>query len=78
MNFSIIRMVLNEASLCTGMMVGNVASGYIYAATNAVTLFLIAGSLMTLALAFVYLFVPESLNPANIHTGVSVLFQNIF
>lgn len=63
------RMVLNEASLCTGMMVGNVASGYIYAATNAVTLFVIAGSLMALALAFVYLFVPESLNPANIHTG---------
>lgn len=71
-------MVLNEASLCTGMMVGNVASGYIYAATNAVTLFVIAGSLMALALAFVYLFVPESLNPANIHTGVCVLLQNLF
>ncbi|KAH8279396.1 hypothetical protein KR026_008637 [Drosophila bipectinata] len=66
------RMVLNEASLCTGMMVGNVASGYIYAATNAVTLFAIAGSLMALALAFVYLFVPESLNPANIHSGSRV------
>ncbi|KAH8253159.1 hypothetical protein KR032_003826 [Drosophila birchii] len=64
-----LRMVLNEASLCTGMMVGNVASGYIYAATNALTLFSIAGFLMTLALMFVFFFVPESLNPADIHTG---------
>ncbi|KAH8355685.1 proton-coupled folate transporter [Drosophila serrata] len=64
-----LRMVLNEASLCTGMMVGNVASGYIYAATNALTLFAIAGFLMTLALMFVFCFVPESLNPADIHTG---------
>ncbi|XP_017027155.1 probable peptidoglycan muropeptide transporter SLC46 [Drosophila kikkawai] len=64
-----LRMVLNEASLCTGMMVGNVASGYIYAATNALTLFAIAGFLMTLALMFVFFFVPESLNPADIHTG---------
>ncbi|KAH8285452.1 hypothetical protein KR054_009496 [Drosophila jambulina] len=64
-----LRMVLNEASLCTGMMVGNVASGYIYAATNALTLFAIAGFLMTLALMFVFFFVPESLNPADIYTG---------
>ncbi|KAH8258059.1 hypothetical protein KR038_005243 [Drosophila bunnanda] len=64
-----LRMVLNEASLCTGMMLGNVASGYIYAATNALTLFAIAGFLMTLALMFVFFFVPESLNPADIHTG---------
>jgi len=64
-------MVLNEASLCAGMMVGNVASGYIYAATNALVLFSIAGCLMMLALMYVFMFVPESLNPADIHTGVS-------
>ncbi|EDW85956.1 uncharacterized protein Dwil_GK23342 [Drosophila willistoni] len=64
-----LRMVLNEASLCSGMMAGNVASGYIYAATNALTLFIIAGSLMTLALIYVFFFVPESLKPENIHTG---------
>ncbi|KAH8277558.1 hypothetical protein KR018_000692 [Drosophila ironensis] len=67
-----LRMVLNEASLCTGMMLGNVASGYIYASTNALTVFSIAGGLMTLALMYVYFFVPESLNPADIHTGSRV------
>ncbi|XP_016929152.2 probable peptidoglycan muropeptide transporter SLC46 [Drosophila suzukii] len=67
-----LRMVLNEASLCAGMMVGNVASGYIYAATNALVLFSIAGCLMMLALMYVFLFVPESLNPADIHTGSRV------
>ncbi|KAH8367101.1 hypothetical protein KR084_000689 [Drosophila pseudotakahashii] len=63
------RMVFNEASLCAGMMMGNVASGYIYAATNALVLFSVAGTLMMLALMYVFLFVPESLNPADIHTG---------
>ncbi|KAH8373068.1 hypothetical protein KR009_011225 [Drosophila setifemur] len=67
-----LRMVLNEASLCTGMMVGNVASGYIYAATNAVTLFVIAGILMSMALVYVYFLVPESLSPADIHTGSKI------
>uniref|UniRef100_A0A1A9Z2A0 Uncharacterized protein n=1 Tax=Glossina pallidipes TaxID=7398 RepID=A0A1A9Z2A0_GLOPL len=32
-----LRMVLNKASLCAGMMVGNVLTGYIYEATNAIT-----------------------------------------
>lgn len=62
-------MVLNEASLCAGMMVGNVASGYIYAATNSVTLFGIAAGLMFLALVYVYLLVPESLPAEDIHQG---------
>jgi len=69
------RMVLNEASLCAGIMVGNVASGYIYAATNALVLFSIAGSLMMFALMYVLLFVPESLNPGDIHTGVSNFYS---
>ncbi|XP_023174797.2 proton-coupled folate transporter [Drosophila hydei] len=64
-----LRMVLNEASLCAGLMVGNVASGYIYAATNSVTLFGIAAGLMFLALVYVYLLVPESLPAEDIHQG---------
>lgn len=68
-------MVLNEASLCAGMMVGNVASGYLYAATNAVTVFLISSCLMLMALLYVAVFVVESLKPEQIHTGVK---QNIF
>ncbi|ALC41566.1 CG30344 [Drosophila busckii] len=63
------RMVLNEASLCTGMMIGNVASGYIYAATNSVTIFGVACGLMFLAWLYVFFFVPESLPPEDIHSG---------
>lgn len=66
-----IRMVLNEASLCAGMMVGNVASGYLYAATDAVTVFLISSCLMVLSLIYVFVFVVESLNPEQLQTGVS-------
>lgn len=65
-------MVLNEASLCAGMMVGSVASGYLYAATNAVTVFAISSSLMLLALIYVAIFVVESLKPEQIHAGVSI------
>lgn len=65
-------MVLNEASLCTGMMVGNVASGYIYAATGSVVLFAIAGGLMFLALLYVYFLVPESLPAEDMHRGSRV------
>ncbi|EDW02470.1 proton-coupled folate transporter [Drosophila grimshawi] len=64
-----LRMVLNEASVCIGMMVGNVASGYIYAATGEVVLFAIAAGLMLLALLYVYFLVPESLPEENRHTG---------
>lgn len=65
-------MVLNEASLLAGMMVGNVLSGYVYAATNVVTVFAISALLMLLALLYVFIFVVESLRPDQIHTGVSV------
>ncbi|KAM7344353.1 putative peptidoglycan muropeptide transporter SLC46 isoform 2-T2 [Cochliomyia hominivorax] len=64
-----LRMVLNEASLCAGMMVGNVASGYLYAATNAVIVFVISSCLMLLALIYVIIFVVESLKPDQIHAG---------
>ncbi|XP_013112907.2 proton-coupled folate transporter [Stomoxys calcitrans] len=64
-----LRMVLNEASLCAGMMIGNVASGYLYAATNAVTVFAISSGLMLLSLIYVYIFVVESLHPDLIHSG---------
>lgn len=67
-------MVLNEASLCAGMMVGNVASGYLYAATNSVTVFVISSCLMLLALIYVIIFVVESLKPEQIHAGVSLHF----
>ncbi|KNC31125.1 hypothetical protein FF38_13964, partial [Lucilia cuprina] len=67
-----LRMVLNEASLCAGMMVGNVASGYLYAATDAVTVFIISSSLMLLALLYVIVFVVESLKPEQIHAGSKV------
>ncbi|EDW58819.1 probable peptidoglycan muropeptide transporter SLC46 [Drosophila virilis] len=67
-----LRMVLNEASLCTGMMVGNVASGYIYAATDAVTLFGIAAGFMFLGLLYVYFLVPESLPDEDMHRGSRV------
>lgn len=65
-------MVLNEASLCAGMMVGNVASGYLYAATNTITVFAISSGLMLLALIYVIVFVVESLRPEQIHSGVSL------
>ncbi|XP_030385667.1 proton-coupled folate transporter-like [Scaptodrosophila lebanonensis] len=61
-----VRMVLNEAWLCTGMMLGSVGSGYIYSVTNALTLFCIATGLMLLALIYVYVFVTESVQVINI------------
>ncbi|XP_075165670.1 putative peptidoglycan muropeptide transporter SLC46 [Haematobia irritans] len=67
-----LRMVLNEASLCAGMMVGNVASGYLYAATNTVVVFAISSGLMLLSLLYVYVFVIESLNPEQIHSGSKI------
>lgn len=70
------RMVLNEASLCTGMMIGNVVSGYLYAATNTVTVFAISSGLMLLALIYVVIFVIESLRPDQIHSGVSNYIYN--
>uniref|UniRef100_T1PBL8 Major Facilitator Superfamily protein n=1 Tax=Musca domestica TaxID=7370 RepID=T1PBL8_MUSDO len=67
-----LRMVLNEASLCTGMMIGNVVSGYLYAATNTVTVFAISSGLMLLALIYVVIFVIESLRPDQIHSGSKI------
>ncbi|KAH8261430.1 hypothetical protein KR044_009085 [Drosophila immigrans] len=67
-----IRMVLNEASLCTGMMIGNVASSYVYAWTGSVMLFGFAAGLMFLALLYVYFLVPESLAPEFIHRGSKI------
>ncbi|XP_037954262.1 proton-coupled folate transporter-like [Teleopsis dalmanni] len=67
-----VRMVLNEASLCAGMMIGNVASGYIYGATNVVTVFFISAIFMVLALLYVYIFVVESLTVEQIHPGSKI------
>ncbi|XP_062135866.1 probable peptidoglycan muropeptide transporter SLC46 [Drosophila sulfurigaster albostrigata] len=67
-----VRMVLNEASLCTGLMVGNVASGYIYAFTGSVILFGIAAGLMLLGLIYVVFLVPESLPPEQMHHGSKI------
>uniref|UniRef100_A0A034VGW4 Proton-coupled folate transporter n=1 Tax=Bactrocera dorsalis TaxID=27457 RepID=A0A034VGW4_BACDO len=67
-----VRMVLNEASLLAGMMFGNVLSGYVYAATNVVTVFAISALLMLLALLYVFIFVVESLRPDQIHTGSKI------
>ncbi|XP_053963389.1 proton-coupled folate transporter-like [Anastrepha ludens] len=67
-----VRMVMNEASLLAGMMAGNVLSGYVYAATNVVTVFGISALLMLLALLYVFIFVVESLRPDQIHTGSKV------
>lgn len=66
-------MVLNEASLLAGMMIGNVISGYLYAATNSETVFSISTILIMFSLLYVYLFVVESLKPDQIHSGVNIM-----
>uniref|UniRef100_A0A1B0AGU4 Major facilitator superfamily (MFS) profile domain-containing protein n=1 Tax=Glossina pallidipes TaxID=7398 RepID=A0A1B0AGU4_GLOPL len=71
-----LRMVLNEASLCAGMMIGNVLTGYIYEATNAITVFSISSTLLFLALLYVYAFVMESLKPEQIMTAGNVDINN--
>ncbi|XP_016968034.1 proton-coupled folate transporter [Drosophila biarmipes] len=63
------RMVTMEAALGLGMMAGGVASGYIYAATGASTLFILVGSIISIALIYVYFFVPESLKSEDLQTG---------
>ncbi|EDW89467.2 proton-coupled folate transporter [Drosophila yakuba] len=63
------RMVTMEASLGLGMMAGGVASGYIYAATGASTLFILVGSIISIALIYVYFFVPESLKSEDLQSG---------
>ncbi|XP_016992815.2 probable peptidoglycan muropeptide transporter SLC46 [Drosophila takahashii] len=63
------RMVTMEAALGLGMMAGGVASGYIYAATGASTLFILVGSIISVALFYVYFFVPESLKSEDLQTG---------
>jgi len=65
-------MVTMEAALGLGMMAGGVASGYIYAATGASTLFILVGSIISIALIYVYFFVPESLKSEDLQTGVSI------
>ena len=68
-------MVLNEASLSAGMMIGSMVGGYLYAATNVITVFSISAGLMVCALLYVYIFVVESLKPEQIHEGVSFMFS---
>ncbi|XP_016971231.2 proton-coupled folate transporter [Drosophila rhopaloa] len=63
------RMVTMEAALGLGMMAGGVASGYLYAATGASTLFILVGSIISIALIYVYFFVPESLKSEDLQTG---------
>ncbi|XP_033154108.1 proton-coupled folate transporter [Drosophila mauritiana] len=63
------RMVTMEAALGLGMMAGGVASGYIYAATGASILFILVGSIISIALIYVYFFVAESLKSEDLQTG---------
>ncbi|XP_017026990.1 probable peptidoglycan muropeptide transporter SLC46 [Drosophila kikkawai] len=63
------RMVTMEAALGLGMMGGGVASGYIYAATGASALFILVGTIISLALIYVYFFVKESLKSENLQGG---------
>ncbi|KAH8284796.1 hypothetical protein KR054_001181 [Drosophila jambulina] len=63
------RMVTMEAAVGLGMMGGGVASGYIYAATGASALFIIVGSIIFIALLYVYFFVKESLKSENLQEG---------
>ncbi|XP_017092504.2 probable peptidoglycan muropeptide transporter SLC46 [Drosophila bipectinata] len=62
------RMVTMEACLGLGMLAGGVASGYIYASIGASILYILVGSIIFLALVYVY-FVKESLKSENIQTG---------
>uniref|UniRef100_A0A1B0C6F9 Uncharacterized protein n=1 Tax=Glossina palpalis gambiensis TaxID=67801 RepID=A0A1B0C6F9_9MUSC len=48
-----LRMVLNEASLRACMMIGNILTGYVYEATNVITMLTISSTLLFLALSFV-------------------------
>ncbi|KAL9916081.1 proton-coupled folate transporter-like [Glossina fuscipes] len=73
-----LRMVLNEASLCAGMMIGNVLTGYIYEATNAFTVFSISSTLLFLALLYVYAFVVESLKPEQIMAAGNSKIREFF
>ncbi|XP_059225954.1 proton-coupled folate transporter-like [Stomoxys calcitrans] len=66
------RMVLNEVSLCLGMMIGNISSGYVYAATNAFITFAISAALNSLALLYCFIWVVESLKSEMIDRGSKI------
>lgn len=67
-------MVAMEASLGLGMLAGGVASGYIYSAIGAAILYILVGSIIFVALVYVY-FVKESLKSENIQTGVRLIID---
>ncbi|SPP74235.1 proton-coupled folate transporter [Drosophila guanche] len=62
------RMVSMEASLGLGMMAGSIAGGYIYAGVGAATLFILAGSVITVGLLYIIFLVPESLKPEDLQS----------
>ncbi|XP_005179010.1 uncharacterized protein LOC101892211 [Musca domestica] len=56
------RMIILEAFLSIGLMVGSLLSSHIYEATNATFTFSISAILMCLTTAYIAIYVPESLN----------------
>uniref|UniRef100_A0A1B0GCY2 Uncharacterized protein n=1 Tax=Glossina morsitans morsitans TaxID=37546 RepID=A0A1B0GCY2_GLOMM len=70
------KMVLNEPRLCAGMMIGNVLTGSIYEATNAITVFRISSALLFLAPLYVYAIVVKSLKPEQIMTAGNININN--
>ncbi|XP_075165567.1 putative peptidoglycan muropeptide transporter SLC46 [Haematobia irritans] len=60
------RMISLEAFLSVGLMMGSLLSSYVYEATNATFTFSISGILMCLTTVYIALYVPESLNRADL------------
>uniref|UniRef100_A0A1A9V1D2 Uncharacterized protein n=1 Tax=Glossina austeni TaxID=7395 RepID=A0A1A9V1D2_GLOAU len=68
-------MVLNETSLCAGMMIRNLLTGYICEAANAITVFSISSTLWFLAVLHVYV---ESVKPEQIMTAGNSKIREFF
>ncbi|XP_061389293.1 probable peptidoglycan muropeptide transporter SLC46 [Musca vetustissima] len=65
------RMIILEACLSIGLMVGSLISSHVYEATNATITFSISAILMCLTTAYIAIYVPESLNSEAVESKSS-------
>ncbi|XP_073847546.1 probable peptidoglycan muropeptide transporter SLC46 [Musca autumnalis] len=65
------RMIILEAFLSIGLMVGSLLSSHVYEATSATFTFCISGFLMCLTTAYIAIYVPESLNNEAIKSKIA-------
>lgn len=69
-----LRMSLIEAALFVGILIGSLASSYIYNWTSAPTLFAISSAMALASVLYIIFFVNESINESRLGTIVIICF----